>query len=357
MRKQVATLDFSGQTIICGIDTHKKDWKVCVRDDEFEHRTFSVPPTGKVLAEYLKRTYPSATYKCVYEAGFAGFVPYRELQEQGIECLVVHPADVPTADKERKHKSDIVDCRKLARSLCKGEIAGIYVPSLKNVEDRNLVRCRSQLVIDQTRYKNRIKSMLFSHGIIIPADCNKGSSWSSRFISWLKKLHFENPSVRQSLDLLLEGYGQARNQILQATKMLRKMASESYYQPSVSLLRSIPGIGLINALILITEIENIHRFKSVDRLCGYCGLVPDVYGSGDKEYIKGITSRGNANIRNAIIESSWQIIRKEPALLMAYKKYCNRMVPNKAIIKIGRKLVARIRYVLVHKTPYQIGKT
>ena len=40
--------------------------------------------------------------------------------------MVVNPADVPTKDKERDGKRDRVDCRKLARGLCNGEINGIY---------------------------------------------------------------------------------------------------------------------------------------------------------------------------------------------------------------------------------------
>jgi transposase len=133
------------------------------------------------------------------------------------------------------------------------------------------------------------------------------------------------------------------------------MASDPYYQERISLIKSIPGIGLINALVFITEIENILRFKNLDKLCAYFGLVPDVYSSGDNEYIKGMTSRGNSHLRDAIIESAWQIIRKEPAMMLAYKNYCVRMESNKAIIKIARKLVARIRYVLIQKIPYQIG--
>ena len=35
MRK-IKQPDFSGQTIFCGIDVHKKGWRVNVRSDEFE---------------------------------------------------------------------------------------------------------------------------------------------------------------------------------------------------------------------------------------------------------------------------------------------------------------------------------
>ena len=42
--------------------------------------------------------------------------------------MVVHPADVPTKDKERIGKTDRGDCRKLDRGLRNDEIKGIYFP-------------------------------------------------------------------------------------------------------------------------------------------------------------------------------------------------------------------------------------
>jgi hypothetical protein len=57
----------------------------------------------------------------------------------------------------------------------------------------------------------------------------------------------------------------------------------------------------------------------------------------------------------AIVESSWTIIRKDPAMLMLYKRYCQSMVPNKAIIKISKHLLSRMRHVWLKGEPYQIG--
>jgi transposase len=113
-----------------------------------------------VLVKYLHRNFPGAKYRCVYEAGYFGFWIHDALQQQGIECYVVHPADVPTKDKERRNRSDRVDARKLARNLRSDELTPLYVPTRKAVEARSLVRTRSQFVKKQTRCKNQIKGML-----------------------------------------------------------------------------------------------------------------------------------------------------------------------------------------------------
>jgi transposase len=123
----------------------------------------------------------------------------------------------------------------------------------------------------------------------------------------------------------------------------------------MQLILSIPGIGEINAAIILFELQDIGRFKTFDNLCSYVGLIPDTDDSGETKRNKGLTHRRNTYLREALIESSWVLIKKDPAMLMKYKEYCKRMHKNKAIIKIARHLLARINYVLRKKTEYVSG--
>lgn len=157
--EQVNKLDFSGQSIYVGLDVHKKSWSVSIFSEQCEHKKFVQPPEADKLVHYLKRNFPGATYYSVYEAGFSGFWTHNQLQENGVNCIVVHPADVPTTNKERTTKRDRIDCRKLARSLRSGELKGIYVPTRPQLEDRSLVRTRQSLVRKQPGV--RIKSSPF----------------------------------------------------------------------------------------------------------------------------------------------------------------------------------------------------
>ena len=161
-------MDFSGQSIYVGLDVHKKSWAVSIFSEQCAHKKFTQPPEADKLAQYLKRNFPGAAYQAVYEAGFRGFWAHDRLQEQGVNCIVVHPADVPTTNKERTSKRDRTDCRKLARSLRNGELKGIYVPTrlqgndelvhkLYNMpscfEDALLQRARGNL-IEKCRYRH-----------------------------------------------------------------------------------------------------------------------------------------------------------------------------------------------------------
>ena len=60
---------------------------------------------------------------------------------------MVHPADIPTKDKERRY--DSVDSRKIAKNLRNGELTPLHIPSRQSQEDRSLVRMRITMVTDQ----------------------------------------------------------------------------------------------------------------------------------------------------------------------------------------------------------------
>lgn len=347
--QQGTQLDFAGQKIFAGIDVHKKSWKVCIRSEHMELKTFSQSPSAIILSNHLKHHYPSAIYQVVYEAGFSGFSHCREFMNEGINCMVVNPADVPTMDKEKHRKSDIIDCRKLGKTLSDGALTGIFIPTVEQQDDRGIIRFYQQMIKDQTRFKNRIKGWLFFQGITVTGDDHM--HWSNNFIVWLKGLSL-TPSARIHLDLLIQGYEQVRHMVLAATRQVRAMSRQDRYKKKIELIRTIPGIGEILALLFITEIGDINRFKELDQLCDYVGLVPRISGSGEKETVFGLTHRGHHQLREKLIEASWTAIRLDPAMTMAFNEYSKKMNKNKGIIKIAKKLLNRIRFVMKNQTAY-----
>jgi len=108
-------------------------------------------------------------------------------------------------------------------------------------------------------------------------------------------------------------------------------------------------------MILLTEIGDINRFKSLKSLCCYFGLVPNSRSSGETSHVGGMTRRGNSYLKFILIECAWTAMRKDPALLLAYKSAVVHIEPNKAIIKVARKLLNRIRYVLRNEKEYVAG--
>lgn len=356
MNKSTKSLDFSGITFYCGLDVHKKNWRVNIRDAEFELEDYSSDPDAVALFKHLTTYYPHAKFKVAYEAGFSGFSAQRTLASLGVECLVVNAADIPVSDKEKRRKQDKVDARKLSRHLTDNKMEGIYIPDPSWEHARTLVRTRSQLVNNQTRCKNRIWHLLHFSGL--PQDQIKDTKqyWSRRFISVLQEMDcFGSEQLKASLSLQIKSYLTNRTVLLEATHAIRKMCGDPLFRDSIKLLRTIPSIGEINAAVILLELQDIKRFKVLDELCSYAGLVPDSNQSGDTTHKMKITKRTNQNLRTALVESSWMVIRKDPALLIKYKHYCQRMEKNQAIIRIARHLLARIRFVLTNQKPYQMG--
>jgi transposase len=353
MEAQVKKLDFTDQNIYIGFDAHLKDWKVTIMTEDIVYKTFTQPPRPEVLYNYLKNNFPGGNYHSAYEAGFCGYWIHDKLVSFGINSIVVNPADIPTTDKERVQKEDKRDSRKIARSLSSGNLTAIYIPSLKTQCDRTLLRTRAMLVKDLARYKNRIKSFLYFYGISIDESfMNPQSHWSNRFMIWLERIDLGEESGKEALNVLIAECKNLRISILNVTKQVRKLSRTETYQEQVILLKSIPGIGLLTAMIILTELETINRFRNIDKMCGYIGLVPSTKSSGEKERTGDITPRGHNVLRTALIESSWTAIRNDPSLMKSYLSYIKRMDSNKAIIKIAKKLLSRIRFVLKNKKPY-----
>lgn len=353
MQHQNTKLDFIGQHIYVALDTHKKSWQTTILTEETEHKTFSQPPQVSVLVNYLHRMFPGATYHCVYEAGFSGFWIHDALKQQGVDCVVVNPADVPTKHKEHEHKTDRVDSRKLARNLRNGELDALYVPVRSALEDRSLVRLRTKFVGKQTRCKNQIKALLDFYGIVLPEQ-QVTTHWSNRFLTWLNEIRMQRATGDQTLALLLEELHFFRTSIATLTKKIRLLALEEPYCKFVPYLVTIPGISTLSAMILLTELVEMQRFHSLDALKSYCGLIPGEHSSGEREIVTGLSHRRNPYLRTLLIECSWVAVRKDPALLQTFATLSRRMHKNQAIVRIASKLVARIRFVLLHQQPYQL---
>lgn len=346
--------DFQGQDIYVGLDTHLKSWITTIFVGDKAFKTFSQDPNAHTLKAYLEKHFPNGNYYSAYEASFCGFSAHRDLNAMGIKNIVVNPADIPTTDKERRQKEDNRDSRKIARQLSQGDLVSIYVPEIASEGDRSYLRYRKTLTKELTRAKLRIKSHLYFNGILIPEKFS-GNSWTRNFIEWLKSLELPTPSSKEVLSEHIDMLEYFKNKQLKATRQVRKLTQLPRYKAGHDLLLSVPGIGSLTAMILLTELGDINRFGSLDHLCSYVGFVPSTNSSGQNERIGPITNRRNKLLRTCLIESSWVAVRTDPALMLAYQQYIKRMEPQKAIVRIAKKLLNRIRFVLKNNKPYQHG--
>jgi transposase len=266
--------------------------------------------------------------------------------------MVTHAADIPTSQKERLNRNDKIDANKLGRSLSNNELKPIYIPEKKAEEYRYLNRYRLRTIKDQTRLKNRIKGTLHYFGITIPIDLEE-RRWSGAFISWLSTIPFETEYGKFAFDNLVEQLVQIRARLARTLRKMREMArQEEPFDIIIPFLLSVPGIGFITAMTIAAEIMDMGRFRNLEKLASYAGLVPSVQSSDETEINLGISHRRNKYLRSMLIESAWTAVKMDPALTMKFNRLCRRMNHNKAIVRIAKILLSRIRHVWNKQEPY-----
>lgn len=79
------------------------------------------------------------------------------------------------------------------------------------------------------------------------------------------------------------------------------------------------------------------------------------HSSGERENKSMLTVRKHRQLRSDLVESAWTAKRNDPAMALYFGEQIKRKDSKIVIIKIARKLLNRIRYVLLNQKPYESG--
>jgi len=347
---------FSGTDIYIGLDVHKKSWDASIYVENIFYKSMSIsPPSTKVLSDILRKNFPCGNYYVVYEAGFSGYWIYDELTENGLDCVVVSPADIPMSNKDKNFKTDRNDSKQLAQKLRSGLLEGIHIPEKIQREHRALLRLRDKFVKDRTRIKNYIKSNLMFFGKVIGKDYEDTRSWSKKFIQGLSRVKYLSDQGKDVIAELLKMVSVYEESIKGIDAKIKQLSLTHQYKQDVEILCSVPGISTLSAMILLIEIGDFSRFEDTNKLKSFIGLIPQEHSSGEKEIKTGITRRGNKFLKKIVIESSWVAIKRDKTLLSLYTKLTKRMRGSKAIIVIAGILLNRIRSIIRKREFYRIA--
>lgn len=341
-----------GKEVNVGIDVHKDSWQVTSIAEGEE--VFN----GRLVSQYhalrkLFDRFVDCKIKVAYEAGPCGFWLYDKLTADAMETIVVPPSLIPV-ESGNKVKTDKRDSRKLARLLESNMLKRVYIFSEQDRADRELVRTRRQILEHRTDVMRQIKSKLLFHGIKSPFIGK--DRWTNRYVKWLKQLKFEHEELKVSFDILIELYDYLSRQLVKISKKVIELSKSDKYIDKVKLLRSVPGIGILIAIEMLVELQNVDRFKSAEELASYIGLTPSEYSTGQYTRQGRITRCGNKRVRTCLVESCWHLIAKDPFMRRKYMKLKNRKGGKRAIIAIARNLIIRVRTMLLTNEPYLVGE-
>jgi transposase len=193
--------------------------------------------------------------RACYEAGPCGFGIARRLRELGVECEVVAPSLTPTRTGDRV-KTDKRDARKLARLLRAGELTAVYIPEASDEAMRDLCRARSDAVDDRRHSRHRLKAFLLRHGYRYTGR----SSWTSAHERYVRELVLPHPAMKAILEEYLMAVDAAGERILRCEQAMRDLLEGWRLKPAVAALMAMKGFQLVAAMILVSELGEVHRF-------------------------------------------------------------------------------------------------
>lgn len=342
-------ITYTGKTVYIGIDVHKKSYIFSAYCDGIICKTATTPAIPESFARSLKKWFPGGRLFSVYEAGFSGFGLHRTLEFFGIKNIVINPASLEVAAKD-KVKTDKKDSKKMSKQLANGNLKGIYIPSKEEELNRLLTRTRDQLVKERSRVGIKIKSRMFYFGYIGPDDDRVMSNK-------LLKEYEAQPlpeELRYSLNLLIENWRLLDKHLKDMKCRFLEQSFEDSYNEAV--YQSVPGVGDVSARMLSNELGDLSkRFRNQKALFQFVGLTPTEYSSGESQRLGHIDRQGSSRVRKTLVECAWRAVSLDDVLEESFNRISHRRGKKRAIVAIARKLLGRMRACFVSQSEYELG--
>jgi len=305
-----------------------------------------IPACPKQLIAYCRKFFPNGDLFSAYEAGFSGFTLHRELVKAGINNIVVHPASIEIASRDRV-KTDKRDSLKIAIQLAAGRLRGINIPSVERESFRMITRLREQLIRDRTRIGVQIKGFM-NYMSLLGHDHKK--RLSKKFVLDLLNLSHEDETFFY-IKTMAKRWLEIDLEIANIEKKLKIQAVEE--DDLEKIYQSAPGIGAIVSRVLINELGDMSQFKNEKSLFSYTGLTPQEYSSGEHTRQGHISRQGKPILRKILVQAAWAAIRKDGILKEAYERISSTSGKKRAIVGIARRLIGHIRSCLKKNETYK----
>jgi transposase len=246
----------------------------------------------------LVKRWPNA--RVVFEASMNWHWLYEELeQHMPAERLTLANPFKTRIIAEAQVKTDKIDARILALLLRAGLVSSVHIPCKETRQRKEVLRQRCFFVRQSAMLRNRIHRLLGAQNELKLPQCS--DLFGKKRLSFLEKLELPAPAgllLKQQLEMLKN----VQQRIKEDEKALEAMMSTTEAQKHVL---SIPGMGPIPASVVVSEIYDIDRFHSAQKLCGYIGLCPSTSSSGGKTHKGKLMKHCNKLLRWAFVVAAW----------------------------------------------------
>lgn len=282
-----------------------------------------------------------------YEAGPTGFTLHRQLEQLGVENIVIVP--VRLDERGRRVVTDKTDTLQLGVRLDR-YVAGnkkvfsvVRVPTLDEEQRRTWTRQRKQLQKQRLSVASQGRSLALTQGWAISNQWWWDKAWElfqKQLPAWvvehLKIYHRLIVAIDQEIEVIVKRIETARRQQKQP-------------QPKWA--------GDLSMETIEAEVCDWNRFTSWRKAGAYSGLTGGVSSSGEYYQDLSISKAGNRRLRTALIEMAWRMALHQPNYWLT-KKWAHILGPGvKAHRRLRKKaIVAYARQLFVDLWKWKTGQ-
>jgi transposase len=343
-----------------GIDQHRKQLTVCVRNEEGD-----VMLRRQVSTEWDRvRAFGAEIRKLAGPAGFVVIVEVCGFNDWLLKLLAEYDCRetfVVQPEKQSKKKTDRRDANALCeilwlnrQRLLDGKpvqgVRVVHLPSVQDAADRQLTELRKRVGQLRTRTINKLKHLLRKHNLEQESPTKGLETVKAK--KWLATLALETMD-RLEMDLALTQWKQWDEQIETLDAAIRKRQAKN---AQAALLATIPGCGAYSSLALASRIGDIERFPRPASLANYWGLTPGCRNSGEAtDRLGSITKQGSVTARFILGQLVLHVLRRDAAMRSWYGRIKKRRGSKIARVAVMRRLTTIIWHMVKHQQPYVVG--
>ena len=332
----------------CGIDRHADGMYLCVLDAEGEVRVHKNIRTDPQAFLQTLRPFREDVVVCV-ECMFTWYWLTDLCEDEGIPFVLGH-AHYMRAIHGGKAKNDRIDSHKIAALLRGGLIPQAYVYPRRMRATRDLLRHRNHLM--------HKRAELFAHIQNTNSQYNLGEPLGRIAKPQNRRgllERFDHSCVQKNIEVdlaLVDFY----DPLLAELERYIEKTAQGHDPVSLALLRTVPGVGKILALVMLYEIEDIARFPRVQEFVSYCRQVKSARESNGKRHGTSGKKISNAHLKWAFSEAAVLFLKNnEPA-----KKYlatlATRHGKGKALSILAHKLGRAVYFMIKNRVAFDQEK-
>jgi len=337
--------------IMVGCDLHDKTMllKMAVARESAVKRSWGNNASGRsaMVADLKRRAAAVGASRIIfaYEASGLGFTLHDELTAAGIECHVLAPTLMERSVKHEHRKTDERDAEAILASLRGWLLAGnplpeVWIPDRRTRDDREITRSRLDVADKIAAVKAQVRCLLKRNNVG-PAP---GRAWTAEYGTWLN--HQEKSGLARGATVhlgtllrQLEHLGSERDWL--NDEVLRLSQTDRYARQVGAVVRQLKGVGVLTAMVFLTEIGDVRRFTSRQAVGSFLGLTPNSYETGESDDRKGHISRhGPARIRKVLCQAVWSRLQSDVSARQKYDRVAakNPKHRKKAVVALMRDL-------------------